>query len=219
MQTLAQDSYHPPAEAMQLADVERCIARVLQGQADAWRLLMAELHPMAMQLCRYRLRGPESAAEDICRDVASKTLERLQRSNYAALRRYQETRRNYPSLRFTSWLRTVVGNVCIDHVRTLPGHQRGGADGARHHQIQPTQSLRDEAAPAHDMQRHLDINRVLAWLGDPEFPSDQREALSLWMRGHDAAEIATALSLPTSLDATRLLRAGRQRLRRRFEER
>jgi hypothetical protein len=112
-----------------------------------------------------------------------------------------------------------VGNVCIDHLRSLPGHTRAGSEGARHHHIKATLMLGDQAAPEHDMQRHIEISRVLVWLRDPAFPSDQREALALWMRGHDAAEIATALGLPSPLDATRLLRAGRQRLRRQFEER
>ncbi len=223
MQTLATSTNLPPAEALREAlrpvDMDAHIEAVLAAQEGAWPELMAHVHPMAMQLCRYRLRGNDSAAEDICRDVASKTLERLSKSNFAALRRYQDTRKDYADLRFESWLRAVVNNVCIDHLRTLPGHHRARAAGHRSHHIRGTVPLTGETAGPNDLQRHVEISRVLAWLSDPAFPSDQREALSLWMRGHNSAEIAGALGLASAADATRLLRAGRQRLRRRFEER
>jgi DNA-directed RNA polymerase specialized sigma24 family protein len=219
MLTLAHDTYSSPAEGMPPLDIDRCIERVVAGHADAWTQLMAELHPLAIQLCRYRLHNRDSSSEDICLDVATKTLERLSKSSFAALGRYVETRKSYPSLTFKSWLRAVVGNVCIDHLRTLPGHRRGRASGQRHHQITTTVSLTGETAGRSDLQRHVEIRRVLEWLNDPEFPKNQREAISLWMCGHNAAEIASTLGLPAAVDATRLLRAGRQRLRRRFEER
>lgn len=219
MQTLASDTHPPAAKAMRPVDIDSLIEGVLAGRDDAWPELMAQVHPLAIQICRRRLRGNNAAAEDICRDVASKTLERLSRSNFSALRRYHHTRKNYVGLRFESWLRAVVGNVCIDHLRTLPGHHRAGSAGNRSHQIKATRSLTTEAAGPNNLQRHVEIRRVLSWLSDPAFPTDQREALSLWMRGHNAAEIASALGLASAADATRLLRAGRQRLRRRFEER
>jgi DNA-directed RNA polymerase specialized sigma24 family protein len=219
MQTLASNSNPPPAEAPGPVDIDRYIEAVLTAQEGAWHQLMAHVHPLAIRLCRYRLRGNESAAEDICRDVASKTLERLSKSNFAALRRYHDTRQNYAGLRFESWLRAVVGNVCVDHMRTLPGHHRTSSAGHRSHHIKSTESLSGDRAGPNNLQRHVEIRRVLSWLSDAAFPSDQRDALALWMRGHNAAEIATSLSLGSAADATRLLRAGRQRLRRKFEER
>ncbi len=219
MQTMAQSSYRPPPKVAPTQDIDRCIEEVLAGQEEAWPELMAQVHPLAIELSRYRLRGEGEAREELCRDVASKTLERLRKAEFAALRRYWETRKNYPSLRFATWLRTVVGNVCIDHLRTLPGHSRTRQDSIRRHHISTPLSLTQEPAGKSDTQRQVELRRVLAWLSDPDFPSEQREALSLWMRGYDAAEIASELELPSAADATRLLRAGRQRLRRRFEDR
>ncbi len=219
MQTLAHQRYQPPPQAGAPPELDSCIERVLAGEEDAWPELMATLHPLSIQLCRYRLHSFDGAEEDLCRDVASKTLERLSKANFAALRRYAETRENYPSLRFSSWLRVVVGNVCIDHLRTLPDHQRRRDAGTRSHHVNRPLSLTHEPADTSDVQRHVEIRRVLAWLADPAFPNDQREALALWMRGYDAAEISSTLGLTDAAGATRLLRAGRQRLRRHFEER
>jgi RNA polymerase sigma factor (sigma-70 family) len=217
MQTLARHTSDPPP-AEEALEFDRRIESLLRGQEEAWPDLVAELHPLAVRLCRLRLRSRTESSDDICRDVATKTLERLKRSGYAALRRYSETREKYPDLGFESWLRVVVGNVCIDHLRSLPGHQRVRDGKERRHVTKKQVALSSEPAGPDDIRRHVEIRRVLTWLSDPAFPNDQREALALWMRGHNAAEIAEVLGLPMAADATRLLRAGRQRLRRRFED-
>jgi predicted RNA polymerase sigma factor len=180
---------------------------------------MALIHPMAITFCRLRLRGQTSTQDDTSRDVATRTLERLRDDDYAALRRYQETRERYPALNFASWLRVVVGNVCIDTLRRQPESQRVRDGGGRQHKVQQVIALHAEPAGRDDLLRRVEIRRILNWLVDPSFPADQGLALSLWIRGHDASEIASQLSLPSAADATRLLRAGRQRLRRQFEDR
>lgn len=223
MQAMAQSIDWPGSKMASQGEVDITledlkIEKVLAGDEEAWSELMAEVHPLAIQLCRYRLRCADEEQEELCRDVASKTLERLRKANFAALRRYAETRQEYPNLRFRTWLRAVVGNVCIDHLRTLPGHSRVREGGARRHKITATRVLTQEPASKSDTQRQVEIRRVLAWLCDPTFPEKQREAISLWVLGYDAAEIATKMELAAAADATRLLRAGRQRLRRRFEE-
>jgi len=206
----------PPCESSQL---HHSIERLLAGQEDLWTTLMATIHPLAMRLCRLRLLVHDSSTDDLCRDVATKTLERLSKNGYAALRRYAETRSNYPSLEFSSWLRVVVANLCSDHLRALPGNQRVRDSGARRLVVHKALARSEEMGGHNTVQRKVEIRRVLRWLADPSFPSDQRQALSLWMRGSNASEIAAELDLSCAADATRLLRAGRQRLRRHFEDR
>lgn len=194
------------------------VQQAVEGDIDAWGKLVAIVHPLAVRLCGYQFNPRPSQADDVCHEVASLAIARLQRDEFGALKRYLETRENYPQLIFESWFRVVVRNIGIDQLRAIPENQRVRKGETRAQVSVAVHALDIEPASDQDLQRQVEVRRILEWLADPEFPDDQRQALFLWLRGHDAAEVARILGLEHPRNATRLLRAGRQRLRRQFED-
>jgi DNA-directed RNA polymerase specialized sigma24 family protein len=73
------------------------------------------------------------------------------------------------------------------------------------------------ASNAAELSRALDVRRVLSWIHDPAFPEEQRRTILMWLHGFSSSEIAAELQI-SDANVKRLLRAGRQRLRRHFKE-
>lgn len=200
---------------------EALVARVLDGSPAAWTALVAHIHPLVVAMCqRRRLGAALSAAEDVPRDVAARTLERLRADDFAALRRFAATRERYPQASLERWLGAVVGNTFIDYLRAHPEYERKRDAHARKlvkRQLAPLDEGTTARQGGLDVQTAIEVRRILAFLLDTGFPAEQRRALLLWLQGHRPGEIADALALAGPDEASRLLHAARQRLRRRFE--
>ena len=85
-----------PGESSQFDDL---IARILASEEDAWQAFVAQVHPLALAICRRRGfggapadRAGQSHREDMHRDVVTRTLDRLRARDCNALRRYVDTR-------------------------------------------------------------------------------------------------------------------------------
>jgi DNA-directed RNA polymerase specialized sigma24 family protein len=105
-----------------------------------------------------------------------------------------------------AWLRRVVKNIGIDTLRGCREYAR--ADGA----WRTTEELGDE--PVHDeTARRLLAKQVMAALADRVL---YRDAITLWLVGHDNAEVADQLALANAAEADRVIGAAKELLRRRF---
>ncbi len=200
-------------------DIDAAIDRVLAGDQLAWQRLMGQCHQLALAICqRRRFGGDMPQRDDLHRDIAERALDRLRAGDFAALRRYAETRDRHPTTRFVHWLAAVVGNTYIDVLRALPEYQRRRQAAARTLVRLEVRSLDGESADldAGDPAAAAEIRRILAAIAEPDFPAEQRRALLLWLEGNSSAEIAEEMALAGPKDAARLLHAARERLRRRF---
>lgn len=208
-----------PSDAVPVADIDEQIEQVLAGDRRAWDSLMGHCHALALAVCaRRRLGAAMPGRDDLYRDVAGRTLERLAAADFAALRSYIDCRHRYPATRFHHWLAAVVSNVFIDRVRAVPEVQRRRAGVGRSVERIDVRQLDGPAvdATAIDPDTAVEVRRILAVVAEPDFPRPQRRALHLWLLGHNPAEIAATLGLDNSADASRLLNAARARLRRKF---
>lgn len=105
-----------------------------------------------------------------------------------------------------AWLRRVVKNIGIDTLRGCADYAR--ADGT----WRTTEQLGDE--PVYDQTaRRVLAKQVMAALADRVL---YRDAITLWLVGHDSAEVAEQLALASAADAERVLGAAKELLRRRF---
>jgi DNA-directed RNA polymerase specialized sigma24 family protein len=129
-----------------------------------------------------------------------------------------ETQRDYPAMTFRHWLGAVVRNVCIDTLRALPEYQRRRLAGERRLVPVELTSLEEADGPASpdDIERRVDMQRMMAFLLSEEFPEQQRRAIAMWLDGSTNGEIADELGLTGPAESIRLLNAARQRMRRRF---
>ncbi|MCE9575172.1 MAG: sigma-70 family RNA polymerase sigma factor [Deltaproteobacteria bacterium] len=179
---------------------EALVDQVLGGAPGAWGALAELVHGHILDLCRRRrwvANAPTAA--DLHREVALRVLEKLHAGDYAALRQWAAARDRYPDARFTAWLGAVASNALIDLTR----------------RTRTTEELAEEpAAIALAPGDAIDLARVVRALTHDQFPADQRTAIAMWLRGHDAAAIAAELGLGDSAAANRLLHAARERLRR-----
>ena len=201
------------------ASLESLVDQVLGGDEAAWPRLAGAVHAEVLTICqRRRYAIASTSAGDIHREVAVRTLERLHRDGRQALRDWAETRARYPGAAFAAWLGVVVGHLFIDHQRGSPEFMRRRQDGRRVLTAVTSVELDDQAA-GEDPARLVEVVRIARRLAEPDFPTQQREAVLRWLRGDDAAAIADALGLDGGpAQARRLLHAARERLRRRFQE-
>lgn len=215
MDVIARAMADPPP-----ASLESLIEQVLGGDEATWPALTGALHAEVLAICRRRRYAAASPnAGDVHREVAVRTLERVNRDGRRALRDWAATRARYPSATFGAWLGVVVGHLFIDHQRGSPEFMRRRHDGGRALTAVTVVDLEDDVAGRDDPARLAEVARIARLLNDPGFPTQQREAVVLWLRGEDVAAIATALGLDGgAAQARRILHAARERLRRRFQE-
>ena len=198
------------------------IERVVGGDEDAWRDLLASVFPTVLEICkRRRLGGELGSQEDVHRDVAMQTISKLQADQFAALRRYCAAQERYPDTTFVRWLAVIVSHTFIDYLRAQPDYQRRRQATARTLVRVATTAIDDErhADPrGRDIRTVVELRRIIGCLLDAEFPAEQRRAVLLWLDGNSAAEISEEMDLGGPKQANRLLHAARERLRRRFRE-
>jgi RNA polymerase sigma factor (sigma-70 family) len=201
---------------METTQDTQLVESVLEGNCDAWQELLTLVHQAAIKVVEKReLRRDE----DFAHNVALRTIERLEKAEHRCLKQFTETQLRYPTLTFRAWLGTLIRNSVIDELRARPDYTRQRIDGKRTLAHRPHVQFGDEHATvdgSSSFQRRVEARRVVRWIQDPEFPEDQRRAILLWLDGHRNEEIAMMMGLETG-DASRLLRAARQRLRRHFE--
>jgi len=204
------------SEAMNSTQDTQLLRSVLSGDDEAWQTLLARVHEASLFVVKKREWRQD---DDFAHNVALRTIERIEKDDYRCLRQLVETQERYPTLRFPAWLRSLIRNSVVDEIRARPEYSRQRSEGKRslvhrpHLPLEDAHAVVEGSSPFH---RHIEVRRVMRWIHDPQFPEDQRRAILLWIDGHTKDEIAELLELAPG-DASRLLRASRQRLRRRFE--
>ena len=198
------------------ADLVGLVDRVLARDPAAWSALAEAVHELVLVICKRRYYAAGSAhAVDVHHEVALQVLERLHGEDFAALRQWAAARDRYPGARLSGWLGAVASNVLVDQLRASPEFaRRRTARGRELVAVDMQELATDTATDSHDPAGAADLARIVRLIMDPAFPADQRTAIGLWLRGHDAASIASQLDLDDAAAATRLLHAARERLRR-----
>ncbi len=197
------------------ATPEALVDRVLAAEAGAWAKLAELAHGHVLGVCsRRRWAAGSPHAADLHREVALRVLEKLHAGDYAALRAWAAARDRYPDARFAAWLGAVASNAFVDQQRASPDFVRRRDGAGRRTDRVAHEELTDTAAEARDPASAVDLARVLRVLAASDFPTDQRTAIALWLRGHDAVAIAAELGLAGAGAAEKLLHAARERLRR-----
>ena len=205
----------PDAPELLAATDASLVDRVLVGAPGAWAALAEAVHAQVLEVCRRRRWGAGSPhAADLHREVALRVLEKLHASDYAALRAWAAARDRYPDARFAAWLGAVASNALVDQVRASPDFVRRRDGSSRRTEAVATSPLGEHAAASIDPPRAAELARIVRVIAADDFPADQRAALALWLRGHDAAAIAVELGLGSAVAAEKLLHAARERLRR-----
>ena len=192
---------------------DELIDALLAGRDSAWPAFVALAHPIVVTTCKKR--GYDRTDEDASREVAVRVIERLAANEFAALAAYAQARAKYPDMRFARWLGVLTHHAYVDHVRARPEVHRARDAGGRRLARTELVQLADGHA-VHEPRYEPDLVRVMRLLAD--FPPVDRQALVLWLAGHSSDEIAARLGLPSGDDASRILHATRQRLRRLVRE-
>lgn len=136
--------------------------RVAKGDDDAFRQLFERHHRLAYSVI-YRHIGVQSAAEDLVQE--------------AFLRVYRNAAKWEPSAKFSTWLYTVVSNLCLNYKRDrardklrLVGSDDDGGN--------PLEQLAQSAETDFEAMDAADRSRIIQ-AAINELPENQRMALIL----------------------------------------
>jgi len=193
--------------------LERLVERTLGGDERAWREVWLALDPMVEDVARRpRITGRLARCEDARRDVVVRVMEELRRDGFRGLVELGE-RLACRDGSFRPWLFRLARNVAVSYVRAHAEQLGRAEDGARQLALHVplTDAIVDERSPP---SRRIDARRILDRAREVLDPA-QLDALCLWLRGDDVAEIAAALREDEAA-AVQRVRSAVKRLRRRF---
>jgi DNA-directed RNA polymerase specialized sigma24 family protein len=206
---------------MSLPDLEGLVARVLAGEGEAWQKLWQEVEPkLYATLRRPHLLGRLSASEDDCRNIVVEVMGRLRANGHARLAQYAAVRQRNPSLPFMGWLVVVAKRTAIDYMRAHDTyidrrHEKDASSPGGWRELDTLPADSALPGPRPPITGAGTAREVLEFAAADLTPP-QQQALDHWLRGAGFEEIAAALALPDPKDADRLVRAGIDRIRRRF---
>jgi DNA-directed RNA polymerase specialized sigma24 family protein len=203
-----------PEVLLMIAPVETLVARVIAGDASAWKALWQVVEPRLLAMLRRpRFLGRLSRSEDDCRNIAVEVLGALRADDHARLRRYTEALVQNPTLPFFAWLAVVAKRMAIDYMRrqgTYVDRRGGGAAWVDTGTLPPDSQLPGERPPFTDGAAARHVRELAA----TELAPEQHAAVTAWTEGRGFAEIAAELGI-SERHAERVVRAGLERLRRR----
>ncbi len=200
-----------------MRDPDQLIAAVLDADdATAWRELVAIVQGALA----------ETPPSDRSQEIFALVVARLKANEHAALAGFRRGRAEFPNTSphdaFRRWLRVLAHHAAVDAQRSDPHcartRQPAGRTLVRLIEVSREGDVDPMAPRALSPSARADVQRAIAEILSPDFPEIQRRALALWLRGYNAAEIAAELALADPGQATRLLHAARERLRRSFAE-
>jgi RNA polymerase sigma-70 factor (ECF subfamily) len=162
---------------MRERDDERTVTRVLQGDTEAFGVLVRRYQKPIFNLM-YRATGSMEDAADLAQEAFTRA--------YDKLVSYRSERK------FFAWLYTIALNVARDCRRS----NRRGPNMVP--ESEGSSALFDQAArQAHDPARRIEIQNLMQALG--RLPIDYREALLLrYRQGFSMKEIAEMLQISVS---------------------
>lgn len=203
-------------------EIEEVVKAAAGGNESAWQQLLAELHPQLSRIvAQPRFLGKLGGIEDDRLNIVLAVFERLKANQFARLGLYLEAHKTNPQLRFMSWLRVVAKRVGIDYLRAHPEYlRRHDANASRPGEWVDPKTLPPASALVGDRQ-HVTTKgtaRELLRYAASELPTTQRRAIEMWLQSESFDDIAKQLELKTSAEADKLVRAGLERLRRKFRD-
>jgi hypothetical protein len=205
------------------AELETWVADAAEGDGQAWKSLWERVEPTLNRLVRKpSVTGRMSANEDDRRNIVVEVMSKLQEGERRRLRRYLEARQENPNLHFVPWLIVVARRIVVDYQRA-----HGEYIDRRRTPLasSPGKWIQKATLPNDSRLRGLRpqmTNRGAAMsmlsYAYKELPSEQLDALQLWIINTPYGEIATKLELDDPKDAERRVRAALERLRRHFRK-
>jgi RNA polymerase sigma-70 factor, ECF subfamily len=180
--------------------------RVAKGDDDAFRTLFERHYRLAYSVI-YRQLGVQSIAEDLVQE--------------AFLRVYRAAPKYEPTAKFSTWLYTVVTNLCLNYKRDRACDKLRLVSAGPEDEGNPLEQLATSEEPAHDSLDQAERTRVVRE-AIAELPENQRMALIL-SRYEDKSYEEVAEILKTTVAAVKSLtsrarEALRERLAKFFEE-
>jgi len=168
------------------------VARVLSGDAGAFRVLVELYEPPVYGLCRKLLGGDSAEAEDLTQETFFRA--------YRYLPRLEDPER------FGPWLYQIARSLCRDRRRRAQVEKRALAERA--------DDLRRRAGEVEDDGACSEVGKALS-----DLPREENEAITLrYFEGLSYDEITRRLGLTFS-QVDHLIRKARARLERRLRVR
>jgi len=207
-------------------EIERLVLAASSGDANAWHELWRRLSPRLTAVLRKpHVLGALHKREDPVQDVVVAVMAKLRDEEFRRLRVYLEARRGDPELTFMRWVIVVAKRVAIDRVRADPDYvdQRRSAAAAETGSggaFIETRELPDEALLAGTrlpITNRVTARQILRY-AEGVLSGPQRRAVEMWAEQASSEDIARELGLEDGAEADRLVRAGVERLRRKFRK-
>lgn len=194
------------------------VERTLAGDRQAWGELWCLMAPTIERIAgRFRVTGRLSGCEDDRRNVVVRVMERLHADGFHRLRALHEVLLRRDGT-FRTWIAILAKNSGISYMREHPEHVRDHAPEASSGWVDlvPLPEMLEDLLPISIRAiKTIEAHRIEAYV-EHNLEPHERDALHLWLLGHDDVEIAEALRLADADAADHLVRAIVKRLRRRF---
>lgn len=202
-------------------EVERLVVAAADGDESAWQgLMMAITPPLTKIVASPRFLGRLGQRDDDRDLIVTGVFERLRVNQFNRLKLYLDARATNPKLRFLSWLRVVAKRVGIDYLRAHPEYLRRHDDNASRPgewvnagTLPPGSQLFGQRPPVTNMGT---AHQLVAYARSGALPEDQCRAIELWSQSESFDDIAKTLGLRNAQAAERMVRAGLERLRRKY---
>ncbi|MCP4447117.1 MAG: sigma-70 family RNA polymerase sigma factor [Myxococcales bacterium] len=203
--------------------LEDLVADAAEGNEAAWWLLWEEVEPGLERLLKNpRVTGRLSTDIDDVRNILVGVIEKLRADNARRLKSYVESRGARDG-GFEAWLVVVTKRVAIDYMRAhhdYVDHRRNPeATEAAGEWVIPKE-LPSDSQLVGNRPPVTTRGAALALLryAYDSLPKDQMEALELWILNTPYSTIAEKTGMESAEHAQKRVRAGLERIRRRFRE-
>jgi DNA-directed RNA polymerase specialized sigma24 family protein len=187
----------------------------IAGDEQSWHALWIVLDPRIERIAgRFRVLSRLSGSWDDRRNVVVLVLERLRADGFARLQALREVLLQGDGSGW-AWIAALARRTALNYARGHEEHLGAGVreDGARYAALVPfTDAVADDLPVSMRVIQKVEALRVEV-CADQVLPPVQRQALCLWLQGHEDGEIARELALGGARAAARTVHAALGRLR------
>ncbi len=204
------------------SDLSELLIDAASGNDAAWWLLWDTLEPKLERIySNPRNTGRMSGDEDDVRNMLVALMEKLREDDSRRLKEYLEKHRGDLD-GFEGWLVVVAKRVAIDYMRAHHSYidRRREVNASTTGKWLVPDTLPSDSQLVGHRPPVTSRGSALALLryAYETLPKEQMSALELWILNRPYDEIATELDMGSAADANRAVKAGLERLRRRFRE-